>query len=165
MEISRSISSRFCSWLFTVARIRWSECMENGWLLPWGWVCPQGRDPKGSPPENSRKIHSTASSNNCSNTYPKGLPICNKWKVRKTVIHLIYRITPRREANLIIYCRECTNVWEDISKLQNSLTYHVGLVQRGQSIHWCGADLGSYKGKKKKKPKFPLYEQVKIFGP
>lgn len=42
---------------------------------------------------------------------------------------------PQERSQLVIYGGECANVWEDIPKLQNSLTYHVGLVQRGQSIH------------------------------
>lgn len=57
---------------------------------------------------------------------------------------------PQERSKLIIYCGECADVWEGIAKLQNSLIYPVGLVQRGQSIHWFGADLGSYKKEKKK---------------
>lgn len=56
---------------------------------------------------------------------------------------------PQERSKLIIYCGECADVWEGIAKLQNSPIYPVGLVQRGQSIHWFGADLGSYKKGKK----------------
>lgn len=63
---------------------------------------------------------------------------------------------PQERSKLIIYCGECADVWEGIAKLQNSLIYPVGLVKKGQSIHWFGLIWAHTK--KKKKAEIPFFQ-------